>query len=166
MLTKTRRRVWKSLKLDEKCILAWCRVLENGPRWLGKREHWGLRWLGGDITMRATGLDQMPHVERDDDDVIIWRQKITMSMTEQMRVLRIRLEQVARNPPTDLIQNFIFKVRMLICLRQLLSCMSRDWLYCCIVAPLPSAWRPLPCAWRPPCHGNLPPSWSPFIQPP
>ena len=67
--------------------------------------------------MRATGLDQMPHVERDDDDVIIWRQKITMSMTEQMRVLRIRLEQVVRSPPTDLIQNFILKVRVLICLR-------------------------------------------------
>ena len=27
-----------------------------------------MRWLGGDITMRATGLDQMPHVDRDDDD--------------------------------------------------------------------------------------------------
>ena len=67
--------------------------------------------------MRATGLDQMPHVERDDDDdmhICIFGDKpITMSMTEQMRVLRIRLEQVARNPPTDLIQNFIFKVRML-----------------------------------------------------
>ena len=71
--------------------------------------------------MRATGLDQMPHVERDDDDdmhICIFGDKpITMSMTEQMRVLRIRLEQVARSPPTDLIQNFILKVRMLICLR-------------------------------------------------
>ena len=69
--------------------------------------------------MRATGLDQMPHVERDDDDddVIFGDKPIMMSMTEQMRVLRIRLEQVARSPPTDLIPNFILKVCMLICLR-------------------------------------------------
>ena len=67
--------------------------------------------------MRATGLDQMPHVERDDDNVIFGDKPIMMSMTEQMRVLRIRLEHVVRSPPTDLIQNFILKVRMLICLR-------------------------------------------------
>ena len=30
-------------RLGEKCIL-----LEIGPRWLGKRGHWGLRWFGGD----------------------------------------------------------------------------------------------------------------------
>ena len=84
------------MKLDEKCIPAGggAAALENGPRWLGKREHWGLRWLGGDITMRATGLDQMPHVDRDDDDDVIFGDKPIM-----MRVLRNRLVQVSRSTP-------------------------------------------------------------------
>ena len=77
---KNRPHTQYGMKLDEKCIPAGggTAALENGPRWLGKREHWGLRWLGGDITMRATGLDQMPHVERDDDDDVIFGDKPIM----------------------------------------------------------------------------------------